>query len=81
MGDYNNVHSYVKLAPELFDAKLGICTIFPDKPGEGSTQALTFGCRFGSRQNIDAHHDTEIDLRICENGLSKARITRVTCIC
>lgn len=44
-------------------------------------QALTFGCRFGSRQNIDAHHDTEIDLRICENGLSKSPITRVTCIC
>jgi hypothetical protein len=42
---YNNRHFDVKLPPEFFDAKLIICITFPDKPGEGSTQAqaLKFG--------------------------------------
>jgi hypothetical protein len=44
-GKHNNQHFDFKLAPEFFDAKLIICIIFPDKPGEGSTQALKFGCR------------------------------------
>jgi hypothetical protein len=31
---YNNRHFDVKLAPEVFDAKLIIRITFPDKPGE-----------------------------------------------
>jgi hypothetical protein len=39
---YNNRHFDVKWAPEFFGAKLIICIIFPDKPGEGLTQVIGF---------------------------------------
>jgi hypothetical protein len=35
--NYNKRHFEVKLAPELFDAKLIICFTFSDEPGEGLT--------------------------------------------
>jgi hypothetical protein len=38
----NNSHIIVKLAPELFDAKLTIYITFHDMPGEGSTQVTDF---------------------------------------
>jgi hypothetical protein len=39
---YKKHHFDVKLAPEFFDDKLIICITFPDKPGEGSTQVISF---------------------------------------
>jgi hypothetical protein len=38
---YNNLNSDVKLASELFDAKL-ICITFTGKPRKGSTQVMGF---------------------------------------
>jgi hypothetical protein len=31
-----------KVLPEFSDAEIGICITFPDKPGEGSTQVISF---------------------------------------
>jgi hypothetical protein len=37
-----NYHFDVKLAQEFYDAELIICITLPDKPREGSAEALKF---------------------------------------